>query len=202
MARTINAAGLKLVQEFEGCKLTAYRDIANVLTIGFGSTGSHVKPGMTISQGEADELLLEDLERFEAAVEKATAGTRTSDNEFAACVSLAFNVGIAAFNRSTVLKRHRLGNKTGAANAFLLWNKARVGGKLTVVRGLTRRREAERKLYLTPDAVAPSATPVKPPERPATPQAPDLAPMTPNDRDRALAPPASCLAAVLGMFRK
>jgi len=143
MARRINAAGLQLVKDFEGCKLAAYLCPAGVPTIGFGSTGSHVRMGMRISQGEADELLLEDLERFEEGVERLVGNASTSDNQFAAMVSLAFNIGLDAFAGSTVLKRHKLGNHIGASNAFVRWNKAR--GK--VVPGLIRRREAEARLY-------------------------------------------------------
>jgi lysozyme len=143
MARKINAAGLALVKEFEGCELTAYRCAAGVLTIGYGSTGSHVREGMTITKEEAEALLRKDLRRFENGVE-ALMGPAT-DNQFSACVSLAFNIGLGAFAGSTVLKRHRLGNKIGAANAFLMWNKSRGN----ILKGLMRRREAERKLYMS-----------------------------------------------------
>jgi lysozyme len=142
--RKINAAGRDLVKSFEGASLTAYRCPSGVLTIGFGSTGPHVKEGMTISLEEAETLLSSDLSRFERGVEAMTEGTPTSDNQFAALVSLAFNIGLGAFAGSTVLKRHKLGNRIGCANAFLMWVKA----KGQVLKGLQRRREAERKLYL------------------------------------------------------
>jgi lysozyme len=142
MSRKINDRGLALIKSFEGCELTAYRCPAKVLTIGYGSTGSHVKEGMTITEEEAEALLRKDLARFEAGV-SALAGI-SSDSQFAAMVSLAFNIGLNAFAGSTVLKRHRLGNRMGAANAFMMWNKA--GGR--ILKGLIRRREAERKLYL------------------------------------------------------
>jgi lysozyme len=142
MVRRINEAGLELIKSFEGLRLEAYRCPAGVLTIGYGSTGPHVKPGMVITEEKAEGLLLEDLRRFEVGVE-AMAGPAT-DNQFAAMVALAFNIGLGAFSTSTVLKRHKLGNRTGAANAFLMWNKA--GGQ--ILKGLIRRREAERKLYL------------------------------------------------------
>jgi lysozyme len=142
MARRINAAGLALVKRFEGCKLTAYRCPAGVLTIGFGSTGPHVKQGMTITEAEAEALLVKDLERFEEGVE-VIAGP-SNDDQFSAMVSLAFNIGLGAFATSTLVKRHKMGNHTGAANAFLSWKMA--GGR--VLAGLLRRREAERRLYL------------------------------------------------------
>jgi lysozyme len=140
----INAKGLELVKRFEGLRLEAYRCPAGVLTIGFGSTGPHVRQGMVITPGEAERLLVKDLSRFEAGVEAMVTGVPTSEDEFSACVALSFNIGLNAFARSTVLRRHKQGNKIGAANAFLMWNKA--GGR--ILPGLVRRREAERDLYL------------------------------------------------------
>lgn len=144
MTRRINEAGLALIKRFEGCKLTAYRCPANILTIGYGSTGSHVRDGMTITQAEADALLRKDLARFETGVEALVGSAATSDDQFAALVSLAFNIGLGNLQSSTVLRRHKAGNAVGAANAFLMWNRA----KGNILPGLTRRREAERKLYL------------------------------------------------------
>ena len=139
----IGVKGLSLVKEFEGCKLTAYLCPANVWTIGYGSTGPHVRRGLTLTEKQADDLLQEDLDRFEAAVAKHT--KNTSQNEFDAMVSLAFNIGTGGFARSSVLRRHNAGNKNGAAEAFLMWNKG--GGR--VLNGLVRRREAEKQLYLS-----------------------------------------------------
>lgn len=140
--RSINKAGLDIIREFEGLRLKAYVCPAGVLTIGYGSTGSHVKPGMVITEAQADELLRSDLRRFEDAV--ATAAPKATDNQFSAMVSLAFNIGVAAFTRpSTVLRRHLAGDHAGAADAFAMWNKA--GGK--VLPGLVRRRAAEAALY-------------------------------------------------------
>lgn len=146
--RKINTAGRELIKEWEGLRLDAYRCAAGVLTIGWGSTGPHVKEGMTISLEEAETLLSTDLARFERGVEVMTEGVPTNDNQFSALVSLAFNIGLGKFATSTVLKRHKLGNKIGAANAFLMWNRA--GGQ--ILKGLIRRREAERKLYLSGEA--------------------------------------------------
>jgi lysozyme len=140
----INDKGKALVKRFEGLRLDAYRCPAGVATIGYGSTGPHVRMGMTITPGEADRLLDKDLARFEVGVKAMVTGIPTNPDQFSAMVSLAFNIGLGAFATSTVLKRHKLGNKIGAANAFLMWNKA--GGQ--VLKGLMRRREAERELYL------------------------------------------------------
>lgn len=140
----INDKGKALIKQFEGLCLDAYRCPAGVATIGYGSTGPHVRMGMTITAGEAERLLDKDLSRFEVGVEAMLCGAPTSEDEFSAMASLAFNVGLGRFATSTLLKRHRAGNKIGAANAFLMWNKA--GGR--VLKGLMRRREAERELYL------------------------------------------------------
>jgi lysozyme len=194
MTRKINSAGLELIKAFEGLRLAAYLCPAKVWTVGWGSTGPHVKPGMTITLDEAETLLRSDLARFERAVDKAAPDA--SDNEFAAFVSLAFNIGIAGFNRSTALKRHLDGNKVGAANAILMWNKA--GG--VVLKGLVRRREAERALYLLPAKPAPE--PPKPIEKP--PETPVEAPVAPEATETPPEPqiaPLGCLAAVLGLFR-
>ena len=141
--KQIGAKGLALIKSFEGLKLTSYRCPANVWTIGYGSTGPHVKPNMTITEAQADKLLQDDLDRFEASVAKYATNAR--QNEFDAMVSLAFNIGTAGFERSSVLKRFLAGDKAGAAIAFLMWNKA--GG--TVLNGLTRRREAEKALFMS-----------------------------------------------------
>lgn len=142
--RRINEAGLSLIKSFEGCKLKAYRDIVGILTIGYGHTGADVHSGMEISQEEADSILKKDLERFEGAVDGA-ANESISDNQFAALVAFAFNVGAGAFNSSTLLRKVNAGDYSGAAEEFLRWDKA--GGK--VVAGLTRRRQAERSLFLS-----------------------------------------------------
>lgn len=141
--RQIGAAGLALIKKWEGCKLTAYLCPAKVWTIGYGSTGPHVKPGMKITEKQAEDLLQDDLDRFEAAVAKGA--PNASQNEFDAMVSLAFNIGTGAFGKSTLLRRFQAGNKSGAADAFLMWVNA--GGKK--MQGLINRRNEERKLFLS-----------------------------------------------------
>lgn len=141
----MNAAGLALLKGFEGCRLEAYLCPANVPTIGYGITRG-VKLGQRITQAEADEMLARELESFEAGVSILLGGAKTSSNHASALISLAYNIGLSALARSTVLKRHLLGNHAGAANAFGMW--VRGGGK--ILPGLVRRREAERKLYLLP----------------------------------------------------
>lgn len=135
---------VELVKKWEGLKLDAYQDVAGVWTIGYGSTGPHVKPGMRIGPKRAEELLEEDLSRFVKAVdEKVT--VPIDGHQRAALISLAFNIGVGAFSKSTLLRKLNAGDYLGAANEFPKWRKA--GGQ--VIRGLVRRREDERALFMT-----------------------------------------------------
>lgn len=140
----INEEGLKLLKKFEGCKLKTYRCVAGVLTIGYGHTGKDVTEGMTITKEKAEELLVKDLERFEAGV-KDLLKVKVSENQFSALVSFAYNIGLNALSGSTLLKKLNAGDIAGASDQFLRWNRA--GGK--EVQGLTNRRIAERDLFLT-----------------------------------------------------
>lgn len=161
MPRSINGAGYLLVKEFEGLRLRAYLCPAGVWTIGYGHTDG-VREGMTITQTQADDFLDRDLDWAEECVGKFAKDP--SDNEFAAMVSLCFNVGAAGFVKSTVLRLHNTGDKLGAARAFRMWNKATVGGKLVELPGLTRRRLAEEGLYLKPSSESALASPNMPQE--------------------------------------
>jgi lysozyme len=147
MARQINDPGLQLIASCEGCKLTAYQDVAGIWTIGYGHIAG-VEPGMTITQNQAHAFLREDLGHAEAAVDSATSSVPTDDNQFAAMVSLCFNIGSGNFRTSSVLRQHVARNPAAAADAFLMWDKTHVDGELQVVQGLLRRRERERELYL------------------------------------------------------
>jgi lysozyme len=162
--REINEAGLKLIESFEGLRLKAYNDGVGVMTIGYGHTDG-VKRGDVITKAQAEEYLKEDLADAIHGVEKAVK-VDLSDNEFAACVSLAFNIGTGGFAKSSVCRLVNRQKYDEAADAFLLWNKG--GGK--VMPGLTRRRQAERKLFLTPDEEAHTLTTSPDNDPPATPQ--------------------------------
>lgn len=139
--RTINAEGLALVKRAEGCKLKAYICPAGKLTIGYGSTGAHVKPGMVITQAQADELLRSDLRRFEDWVAEHCAPA--TDNQFSALVSFAFNLGNRALEESTLRKLHLQRKYDMAQAQFHKWVFA--GGKK--LPGLIKRRAAEAELY-------------------------------------------------------
>lgn len=143
-----SARGIALIQQFESLKLEAYRCPAGVWTIGWGSTridGKPVKAGMTITADEADAALLVDVAKFEVQVNKLVK-VPLSQGEYDALVSFQYNTGALA--NSTLLRRLNEGDRTGAADQFLRWDKATVNGKKVVLRGLQRRRRAERDLFL------------------------------------------------------
>ena len=129
--------GINLIKQFEGCRLEAYKCPAGVWTIGYGHTEG-VYQGQKITQAQADEYLRADLKKYEKKVDKYSKyGWR--QNEFDAMVSFAYNVG--SIDKLTA---NGTRSKAVIADKLLLYNKG--GGK--VLTGLTRRREAERKLFL------------------------------------------------------
>lgn len=130
--------GLQIIKNFEGCRLDAYRCPAGVWTIGYGHTAG-VHQGMKITQLQAEELLKNDLKVYENYV-NAT-GLTLNQNQFDALVSFTYNCGPGSLN--TLVRKRTLSQ---IADALLLYNKG--GGK--VLPGLTRRRNAERELFLKP----------------------------------------------------
>ena len=139
--------GIALIKLFEGCKLTAYQDSVGVWTIGYGWTkpvdGKPIRAGMTIKQETAERLLKTGLVSYENDVARLVKVGLTQ-GQFDALVSFTYNLGARSLSTSTLLRKLNAGDYAGAADEFLRWNKA--GGK--VLNGLTRRREAERKLFL------------------------------------------------------
>lgn len=140
--------GIALIKQFEGCRLAAYQDSVGVWTIGYGWTnpvdGKSVKAGMTITQEVAERLLKTGLVSYENDVSKLVK-VKLSQGQFDALVSFTYNLGARSLSTSTLLKKLNAGDYRGAADEFPRWNKA--GGK--VLAGLTRRREAERSLFLS-----------------------------------------------------
>jgi lysozyme len=135
-----------LVKQFEGCVLKAYPDPGSgndPWTCGWGATGCDVERGVIWTQDQADARLEFDLAEKAAGVAKLIGKVATKQHEFDALVSFAFNVGLANLAKSTLLRLHNAGDKTGAALQFARWNRA--AGR--VMRGLTRRRMAEAALY-------------------------------------------------------
>ena len=131
-------AGLNLIKQFEGCRLTAYKCPAGVWTIGYGHTGN-VAAGQTITQADADRQLVTDVEKYEKNVNKYHEKYRFNQNEFDALVSFAFNVGSV-----DQLTANGTRSRAVIAEKILLYNKA--AGK--VLAGLTKRRRAEQELFL------------------------------------------------------
>lgn len=140
----ISQKGMKLIQDFEGLALKAYKDPIGIWTWGYGSTGPHVTPDKVGTQEEAEQLLKKDLERFEKGVSDLVK-VKLNQNQFDALVSFSFNLGLGSLKSSTLLKKLNASDYQGAANEILRWNRA--GGK--VLNGLTRRRIAERGLFLS-----------------------------------------------------
>jgi len=147
VTREVNQAGVDLIRRFEGCRLDAYPDPGTggaPITIGYGATGPGIAPGVVWTQEEAEARLVEDLARFADGVERLVE-VDLSDNQFAAIVSFAFNVGLGALRDSTLLRKLNAGDYEGAADQLPRW--ARAGGR--IMPGLTRRRAAERDLFLS-----------------------------------------------------
>lgn len=142
----INEAGLELIKSHEGCRLTAYKDIVGVLTIGYGHTGNDIFEGLEIDPVTANSLLQGDLDRFEDGVTNLII-QNINENQFSALVSFAFNLGLGALKGSHLLIKVNCGDFDGAAAEFLKWDRA--GG--VVVPGLLARRQAEQRLFSTVD---------------------------------------------------
>lgn len=132
-------AGIDLIKKFEGCILTAYKPVSaeKYYTIGYGHYGPDVAPGMKISQAQADAFLISDLKKYESAVNST--GLVLNQNQFDALVSFTYNCG--AGNLKKLVKNRSMNQ---IADALLAYNK----GSGKVLAGLTRRRQAERQLFL------------------------------------------------------
>jgi lysozyme len=136
-----------LTEQFEGLRLTAYQDSVGVWTIGYGHTGSDVRPGLTITQEQAGALLQQDVAGAVAAVNRLVTVTLTQ-NQFDALVDFTFNEGQGNLASSTLLRELNAGNTAGAAAQFLVWVYA--GG--VQLPGLVKRRQAEAALFQSESA--------------------------------------------------
>lgn len=136
---------IPLIQKFEGCRLEAYPDPGTggaPYTIGWGTTGPDVRPGVKWTQKQADDRFKAHVEEFAAKVARLVK-VPVTDYQMAALISLAYNIGTGALATSTLLRMVNALNFDGAAQQFSRWNRA--GGK--VMAGLTRRRKAEAALF-------------------------------------------------------
>ena len=145
----INERGIEIVKSFEGISLKPYLCPANVWTVGYGATvgsdGRRIDPDMgSISETEADALLLRDLESSEGWISRLIK-TALTENQFSALTSFTFNVGAGALQRSTLRMKLNRGEVQGAADEFPKWKFA----NKRILAGLVRRRAAERALFLS-----------------------------------------------------
>jgi lysozyme len=145
---TYSRDGLHLTEQFEACRLTAYRDVKGVWTIGYGHTRG-VYEGMVITQAQAEAFLLEDVKAASDAVNRLVTIAITQD-EFDALVDFAFNCGIGALTGSTLLKDLNDGNFSAASDQFEVWDHA--SGQVIV--GLLRRRLAEKAEFVKGEVAA------------------------------------------------
>jgi lysozyme len=134
--------GLNLIKRFEGLQLKTYICPAGKLTIGYGHTGKDVKKGMAINISEAENLLKNDVAKFEKEV-NSLVKVPLKQYEFDALVSFCYNLGATALAQSTLLKKLNASDKQGAGGEFIRWNQS----KGLPIQGLTARREAEQALF-------------------------------------------------------
>lgn len=139
----LNQEGIDLIKQFEGLELEAYICPAGKATLGYGSTGPDIKLGMKWTKEQAEERLKNDLGTFSKGVRNLIKVV-LNENQFSAVVALAYNIGLGNFKSSTLLKKLNASDFAGAAAEFERWNKG--GGK--VLKGLVKRREAEKALFL------------------------------------------------------
>lgn len=145
---------MRLIRDYEGMKLTAYKDPGSKnglpITIGYGTTkidGKDIKLGTKITKEQADEYFKKDIEKFAEGV-RSRVKVKLNDNQFGALVSFSYNVGLGAFGSSTLLKKLNAGDFKSVPSELRKWNKN--DGK--VMQGLINRREKEIKLWETPVA--------------------------------------------------
>lgn len=153
----LDIIGRAFIQSREGLKLTAYPDIKGVPTIGYGTTvyptGKRVKLGDHCTQEQADIYFSSDVKAFEDAVNDHVNTELLTQNQFNALVSLVYNIGESGFQDSTICRvvntPLRLGNHDDVLNAFMMWTKVRIKGKLVFSEGLSNRRKKEVELYFS-----------------------------------------------------
>ena len=147
----LSMAAVNTVKEFEGFETHAYVDTDGTPVIGYGLSriaGKPVQIGDRISVEQANSALNSQLQVIQQELDKAIE-VELSDRQLGAIASLAFNAGVEDISNSTLVKKINQKDYTGAADEFLRWDKANVGGRLVQLPGLTRRRYAEQQLFLS-----------------------------------------------------
>lgn len=137
---------VEIIKHREKLRLRAFRGASGIWLIGYGHAAT-ARPGMIVTEQEAERLLRVDLIRFEEAV-KAGLTRPVRQREFSAMVDLAYNAGTGAFESSSILRKFNTGDRRGAADAFLAWNKYRRRGRLISSAELTLRRRQDRAHFL------------------------------------------------------
>jgi lysozyme len=155
LGRRVSAAMIEKMHGFEGCKLTAYPDPGSrdghPWTIGYGATGPGIGPGVKWTQAQADARFISDLAKFEDGVSRLIGPCPTTQANFDALVSLAYNIGLdedadtiaEGLGDSSLLRKHKAGDFEGAANSFVSW-RFNDGREMA---GLLKRRKAEAAHY-------------------------------------------------------
>lgn len=133
------------IGKWEGKRNDPYKDIAGIPTVCYGETRVTMRH---YSDEECTEMLNKAVKAFAEPVLKLTPTLSTKPYALAAATSLSYNIGIGAYSTSTARKRFNSGNIAGGCSALKFWDKARVKGKLTTVKGLQNRRADEYKLCL------------------------------------------------------
>lgn len=144
----LSTAIKKKIKAWEGCRLTAYRCPAGVLTIGYGHTGKDVTPGKKITQAEADALFDTDITKFAATVAPTFDGVRLNGDQFDALVSLSYNIGSLTVKAPTLVRKVKADPNDPTIRAeFMKHVNARANGALKPLPGLMKRRAAEADHY-------------------------------------------------------
>lgn len=139
---SLSSSGVRFIQKMEGCKLTAYPDTGGVWTIGTGHTGSDVHEGLTITQAQADALLVKDIAWAVDDINRLVTAPLTQF-QFDALVDFDFNEGGKEFKNSTLLKFINIEDYSSAEFQFIRW----IYDNGKPLRGLLRRRCAETLLF-------------------------------------------------------
>lgn len=154
-AAIIGAAGISLIKDNEGLRNQAYLDPVGIPTICYGHTGPEVRLGMRLSDAECESLLLQDIAAHQPVLTPGNPRNCINDvplnqNQMDALTSFVFNLGENQFCRSTMARRLRLKDYSGASPEFSKWVYGRVGGKAQKLPGLIKRRTEEKRLFDKP----------------------------------------------------
>lgn len=150
----ISDKGVSLIQQFEGCRLKAYQDSAGVWTIGYGTimypNGTRVKKGDQITHEDAITYLKYEISLKSKSVSAFVSKCVLTQDQYDALVSFAYNLGVGALQKSTLLKKViKNPNDPSIEAEFLKWNKIKKGGGYIALPGLTKRRQSEADLYFS-----------------------------------------------------